>query len=132
MWRWKTDFNADVFLIDWKINTDFHEWLLSDAVDILPHLLLPLAGPEELDEDDMEKLPVDLQYLEPDKKRESDPDIRKMLVECVYQVMMAVVHLLNLWKLAKWICVFVFVLACRNMYSCSYLKLTFYFWCSVL
>lgn len=27
-----------------------HEWLLSDDVDILPFLMLPLAGPEELTE----------------------------------------------------------------------------------
>uniref|UniRef100_A0A672KM20 Protein HGH1 homolog n=1 Tax=Sinocyclocheilus grahami TaxID=75366 RepID=A0A672KM20_SINGR len=40
-----------------------HEWLLSDAVDILPYLLLPLAGPEELSEEENEGLPVDLQYL---------------------------------------------------------------------
>lgn len=31
-----------------------HEWLLSDAVDILPYLLLPLAGPEELSEEENE------------------------------------------------------------------------------
>lgn len=60
--------------------------MISDSVDILPRLLLPLAGPEEFDEDDMESLPVDLQYLEPDKERESDPDIRKMLVESIHQV----------------------------------------------
>ncbi|XDV33793.1 hypothetical protein PO909_004069 [Leuciscus waleckii] len=58
-----------------------HEWLLSDAVDILPYLLLPLAGPEELSEEENEGLPVDLQYLPEDKKREEDPDIRKMLLE---------------------------------------------------
>ncbi|XP_030585506.1 protein HGH1 homolog [Archocentrus centrarchus] len=58
-----------------------HEWLLSDAVDILPFLLLPLAGPEELTEEENEGLPVDLQYLPEDKKREGDPDIRKMLLE---------------------------------------------------
>ncbi|KAJ8386838.1 hypothetical protein AAFF_G00166330 [Aldrovandia affinis] len=58
-----------------------HEWLLSDAVDILPFLLLPLAGPEELTEEENEGLPVDLQYLPEDKKREEDPDIRKMLIE---------------------------------------------------
>ena len=65
---------------------EYHEWLLSDEVDILPRILLPLAGPEEFDEDDMEKLPEDLQYLEPEKRREEDPDIRKMLVETVFQV----------------------------------------------
>ncbi|XP_034389597.1 protein HGH1 homolog [Cyclopterus lumpus] len=58
-----------------------HEWLLSDAVDVLPFLLLPLAGPEELTEEENEGLPVDLQYLPEDKKREDDPDIRKMLLE---------------------------------------------------
>lgn len=31
-----------------------HEWLLSDAVDILPFLLLPLAGPEELSDEENE------------------------------------------------------------------------------
>ena len=66
--------------------TDFHEWLLSEGVDILPRLLLPLAGPEEFDDDDMEKLPDDLQYLPPDKTREPDPDVRIMLLESIYQV----------------------------------------------
>ncbi|XP_005996848.1 protein HGH1 homolog [Latimeria chalumnae] len=61
----------------------YHEWLLSDAVDILPFLLLPLAGPEEFTEEEMEGMPVDLQYLPEDKKREKDPDIRKMLIEAV-------------------------------------------------
>lgn len=55
-------------------------------MDILPHLLLPLAGPEEFPDDDMEKLPPDLQYLGDDKQREADPDIRKMLLEALLQV----------------------------------------------
>ena len=55
-------------------------------MDILPRLLLPLAGPEEFDEEDTAKLPVDLQYLEADKKREADPDVRKMLLESINQV----------------------------------------------
>ncbi|XP_042562626.1 protein HGH1 homolog [Clupea harengus] len=63
-----------------------HEWLLSDAVDILPFLLLPLAGPEELSEEENEGLPVDLQYLPEDKRREEDPDVRKMLVETLMLV----------------------------------------------
>ena len=68
------------------IFTDYHAWLLGDEVDILSRLLLPLAGSEEFDEDDMEKLPVDLQYLPPDKQREEDPDLRLMLIEAVTQV----------------------------------------------
>jgi len=45
-----------------------------------------LAGPEEFSDDEMDKLPVDLQYLEPDKEREPDADIRRMLVEAINQV----------------------------------------------
>ncbi|XP_072855559.2 protein HGH1 homolog isoform X1 [Pogona vitticeps] len=60
-----------------------HEWLLSEAVDLLPFLLLPLAGPEEFPEEEMERLPLDLQYLPPEKQREPDPDIRKMLLEAI-------------------------------------------------
>ncbi|XP_048338568.1 protein HGH1 homolog [Sphaerodactylus townsendi] len=60
-----------------------HEWLLSDQVDVLPFLLLPLAGPEEFPEEEMERLPLDLQYLPPEKQREPDPDIRKLLLEAV-------------------------------------------------
>ncbi len=59
---------------------------MSDAVDLLPKLLLPLAGPEEFDEEDNDKLPIDLQYLGEDKTREQDPDIRKMLLEALTQV----------------------------------------------
>lgn len=58
-----------------------HEWLLSEDVDILPFLLLPLAGSEELSEEENEGLPLDLQYLPEDKQREEDPDLRKMLLE---------------------------------------------------
>ena len=54
---------------------------------MLPKLLLPLAGPEEFDEEDNEKLPIDLQYLSDDKTRERDPDIRKMLLEALTQVL---------------------------------------------
>ena len=61
--------------------------MLSDDVDLLPRLLLPLAGPEEYDDDDVERLPDDLQYLPPDKEREPNPRIRKMLVEALLQVL---------------------------------------------
>ncbi|XP_019485666.1 PREDICTED: protein HGH1 homolog [Hipposideros armiger] len=60
-----------------------HEWLLGPEVDILPFLLLPLAGPEDFSEEEMERLPVDLQYLPPDKQREPDAAIRKMLMETI-------------------------------------------------
>ncbi|XP_064124286.1 protein HGH1 homolog [Loxodonta africana] len=60
-----------------------HEWLLGSEVDILPFLLLPLAGPEDFSEEEMERLPIDLQYLPPDKQREPDVNIRKMLIEAI-------------------------------------------------
>ncbi|XP_033747923.1 protein HGH1 homolog [Pecten maximus] len=67
-------------------DVDCHEWLLSDSVDLLPRLLLPLAGPEEFDDEDNDKLPDDLQYLPPDKTRESDPEIRRMLIETIFKL----------------------------------------------
>ena len=67
---------------------EFHQWLLSEEIDLLSVLLLPLAGPEEFDEDITDKLPDDLQYLPEDKEREPDPDIRKMLLESLMQVRM--------------------------------------------
>lgn len=57
-------------------DVEHHEWLLSENVDILPNLLLPLAGNTEFDEEDNEKLPLELQYLPEDKQRESDAEIR--------------------------------------------------------
>jgi len=66
---------------------DHHEWLLSGEVDVLPRLLLPLVGSEDKFSDaEMDQLPVDLQYPEPSKQREPDPDIRRMLVEAINQV----------------------------------------------
>ena len=66
--------------------TDSHQWLLSDEVDLLPALLLPLAGPETFEEEEMEGLPPDLQYLPDYKQREVDPGIRKMCLEAVMKV----------------------------------------------
>ncbi|EIW59819.1 DUF383-domain-containing protein [Trametes versicolor FP-101664 SS1] len=51
------------------------------GIDILPYVLLPLAGPEEFDLEDQELLPAALQFLPPDKKREVDPVIRLTHVE---------------------------------------------------
>ncbi|KAI8985535.1 DUF383-domain-containing protein [Trametes punicea] len=51
------------------------------GMDILPYVLLPLAGPEEFDLEDQELLPPALQFLPPTKKREPDPAIRLTHVE---------------------------------------------------
>jgi hypothetical protein len=72
-----------------------HSWLLSDEINILSCLLLPLAGPEQFDEEDMEKLPVDLQYLGEDKTREPEAEIRILLLESLMQVIQFVDNVLS-------------------------------------
>ena len=86
-----TEFISQKFFI----SLDHHDWLLSDDIDILPILLLPLAGPEEFSETEIDQLPLDLQYLGDDKEREIDAEIRLMLVECL----MMVRHLTKLRKM---------------------------------
>ncbi|XP_055330813.1 protein HGH1 homolog [Paramacrobiotus metropolitanus] len=69
-----------------SFDPDVHPWLLSEEVGLLPCLLLPLAGPEELDEDEMEKLPIDLQYLPEHKAREPESALRVVLLETLLQL----------------------------------------------
>lgn len=105
-------------------DVDEHSWLLGPDVDILPHLLLPLAGPEEFDDEDNGKLPVDLQWLPEDKKRECDPDIRRMLLEALEQLCATRVHreymrehnvYIILRELHKWEKDRQVLLACENL-----------------
>ncbi|MCH0628681.1 protein HGH1 family protein [Kocuria palustris] len=57
-------------------DTNAHMKLLSDEkINLLPYILLPLAGPEEIDEDEMFNLPEELQLLDADKKREPEASI---------------------------------------------------------
>ncbi|KAF8141929.1 hypothetical protein EV363DRAFT_1150381 [Boletus edulis] len=49
---------------------------VAPGIDALPCILLPLAGPEELDLEEQEKLPSALQFLPPTKKREPDSVLR--------------------------------------------------------
>lgn len=59
-----------------------HSWLLTDPdLNLLPFLLLPLAGNEEYDEEDMDGMPDELQLLEETKQREPDWKLRLILVE---------------------------------------------------
>ncbi|KAG2067749.1 DUF383-domain-containing protein [Suillus decipiens] len=51
------------------------------GVDALPYILLPLAGPEELDLEEQEKLPSALQFLPSTKKRDLDPVLRLTHIE---------------------------------------------------
>lgn len=52
-------------------DTNSHlELINNDGINILPYILLPIAGPEEIDEEDMFNLPDELQLLPSDKKRD--------------------------------------------------------------
>ena len=63
-------------------NTDIHSKILLNLdYNILPKLMLPLAGPEDLTEEEMDGLPDELLFLEPDKKREENAQVRLILVE---------------------------------------------------
>jgi predicted DNA-binding protein YlxM (UPF0122 family) len=56
--------------------TTAHGFMLSESgANILPYVLLPLAGNEELSGEDTEGMLADLQLLQPDKERDSDPEI---------------------------------------------------------
>ncbi|ANB12853.1 Hgh1p [Sugiyamaella lignohabitans] len=53
-----------------------HEKLVTDpSINLLPYILLPLAGPEDIPEDELFNLPDELQLLPPDKKRDPDHQI---------------------------------------------------------
>ena len=63
-------------------DVDSHPMLFAeDEANLLPYLLLPIAGPEEFREDEMLSMLPDLQLLPPDKKRDSDPTILATHVE---------------------------------------------------
>lgn len=52
-------------------DTNAHFKLVTEEkINILPYILLPIAGPEEIDEDEMFDLPDELQLLPSDKKRD--------------------------------------------------------------
>ncbi|KAH9967398.1 DUF383-domain-containing protein [Russula dissimulans] len=55
--------------------------LSAPGIDALPHILLPLAGPEEFDLDTQEQLPEALQFLPQTKQREPDGVLRLTHIE---------------------------------------------------
>ncbi|ROW02242.1 hypothetical protein VSDG_02485 [Cytospora chrysosperma] len=52
-----------------------------DEINIFPHILLPLTGSEEYDEEDKTGMLPEVRLLPPDKERESDPSIVQTHVE---------------------------------------------------
>ncbi|KAJ1560555.1 hypothetical protein HK405_006679 [Cladochytrium tenue] len=60
--------------------------LLSDELNLLPYLLLPLCSGDagdEFSDDDLDGMPPELQFLEPGHRREPDPRLRLILVEAL-------------------------------------------------
>jgi hypothetical protein len=55
--------------------------LPAPGIDVLQHILLPLAGPEEFDLDVQEQLPDALQFLPQTKRREPDAVLRLSHIE---------------------------------------------------
>ena len=49
--------------------------LAENGANLLPYILLPLAGSEEYSEDESSAMLPDLQLLPPDKQRDNDPEI---------------------------------------------------------
>lgn len=62
--------------------TDSSWWLINE-VNIIPKILYPLAGPEELDMDEKKGMDPDLWLEGPDKVREPDQVTRLLLVESI-------------------------------------------------
>ncbi len=58
-------------------------WWLINEVNIVPKILYPLAGPEELEVDEKRGMDPDLWLEGPDKVRESDQITRLLLVEAI-------------------------------------------------
>ncbi|KAJ3344210.1 hypothetical protein HDU91_000256, partial [Kappamyces sp. JEL0680] len=57
--------------------------LIDPSLNLLVYILLPLSGPEDYTDEEMEHMPDELQLLEPEKKRERDTAIRTMLLEAL-------------------------------------------------
>jgi len=79
-------FAAAAIIKNCLFDTQHHQRLIEEA-DLLVHLVLPLAsGSDDLDDEEMEELPLDLQYLPADKERELSKDIQKLLIEGLFQL----------------------------------------------
>jgi hypothetical protein len=63
-------------------SVDAHGRLLDPGeINLLPYVMLPLMGPEEYSDEDMEGMPEECQLLPPDKEREGDVEILKTHLE---------------------------------------------------
>ena len=67
------------------METKHHEYLLSEKLELYPRLMIPLVGPEVLDEDDRRNQPVlILNSVHSTKKRETSNEIRRVLLDILH------------------------------------------------
>lgn len=71
-----------------SFDPEFHDFLLSNDLELLTYLLTPLMGNEEYIDEEMDMLPISLQYLPKEKKRDNDMDIRRMILETLNKLCM--------------------------------------------
>lgn len=71
-----------------SFDSEFHEFLLCPDLDLLTYLLNPIMGNEEYPDHEMDLLPIALQYLSKEKRRDPDIDIRKMILEALNKLCM--------------------------------------------
>lgn len=64
-----------------SFDSEYHDFLLNPDLDLLTYLLNQLIGNEDYADEEMDQLPIALQYLPKEKRREADVDIRKMILE---------------------------------------------------
>ncbi|XP_026748054.1 protein HGH1 homolog [Trichoplusia ni] len=71
-----------------SFDPEFHSFLLSNDLELLTYLLNPIMGGEEYIDEEMDMLPISLQYLPKEKQRETDVDIRRMILETLNKLCM--------------------------------------------
>ncbi|RXG58682.1 Protein HGH1-like protein [Armadillidium vulgare] len=82
----KTRRKAAIFALhNCTFEREYHDWLLSEEIDLSTRLAYPLAGPDVFTVEENESLPLDLQFLGDDKEREEDSELRAVLLESLMQ-----------------------------------------------
>lgn len=108
-----------------SFDSEFHDFLLSNDIDLLTYILSPIMGNEDYPDDEMDQLPISLQYLPKEKQRDSDIDIRKMILEMLNKLCTkrksryVLVYLKKIYK------IFLTFRSCF-LVSCSYFSFTMF------
>ena len=66
--------------------TEYHQDILNDDLGIVPMLLFPIVSGKDLTDEENDAFPVELQYLDEDKKIEKDTELKIALLESIHVV----------------------------------------------